>query len=412
MSQLAWSSALIFALCLGRDSDRETCRQDRNPEPRDSTPRVYRCDGQALVRARSAKDDPGIAAAIKAITERADRALNEGPFTIVTKPKPPPTGDKHDYISIAPYYWPDPDKPDGLPYIRKDGRHNPEVDKYDRPLLGKMTQAAGDLGLAYYLTGDVRYAEHAAKLLRVWFLDAESYMRPHLNFAQFIPGVNDGRGIGIIETRLLVDVVDAVGLLHGSKHWTKKDQARMEEWFADYLKWMRASKNGQDEDRAANNHGSWYDVQVVTFALFVGDRDLAKKVLEDCKTRRIARQIEPDGRQPLEEKRTRSFDYSEFNLRALICLASLGDRLGVDLWHFETKDGRSIRKALDYLIPFAAGEKEWKHEQINKPRVADLAPLLRRAAVAYDEPRYERLIEKVAPKGLPAVSGLMFPTGK
>jgi hypothetical protein len=378
----------------------------------DAAPRVYRCDGKALLHAKTAKDDPVIAATIKAIADRADKMLTDGPYTIVNKPKPPPGGDKHDYISMAPYFWPDPTKPDGLPYIRKDGQHNPETNKYDRPLLGKMSQAAGDVALAYYLTGDERYAEHSAKMLRVWFLDADTYMRPHLNFAQFIPGVNNGRGIGIIESRLFVDVVDGVGLLHGSKHWTKHDQAGMEKWFTDYVHWLRTSKNGQDEDRAANNHGSWYDVQVVTFALFVGDHDLAKKVLEDASTRRVANQIEPDGSQPLEEKRTRSFDYSEFNLRALMNLAMLGDCMGVDLWHFETKDGRGIRKALDYLIPFATGEKEWKHEQIAKPKFDALAPLLRRAAVAFGEPRYEALIEKVAPKGLPGMSAMMYPRAK
>jgi hypothetical protein len=182
----------------------------------------------------------------------------------------------------------------------------------------------------------------------------------------------------------------------------------MEKWFAEYLTWLRTSKNGQDEDRAANNHGTWYDVQVTAFSLFVGDREGARKVLEASKRRRIAKQIEPDGSQPLEEKRTKSFDYSEFNLRALIDLATLGEQAGVDLWHFETKDGRGIRRALDYLIPYATGEKEWKHAQIGKAKFADLAPLLRRAAVAYGEPKYEKLIEKVAPEGLSGVSALMY----
>jgi hypothetical protein len=378
----------------------------------EDAPRVFRCDGKVLLAAKNAKDDPALAATIKAVRDSADRALKEGPFTIVNKPKPPPGGDRHDYSSLAPYFWPDPAKPDGVPYIRKDGHRNPDVSKYDAPLLAKMSSAVGDLGLAYYLTGDERYAEHAAKLLRAWFLDAETLMRPHLKYAQFVPGVNDGRGTGLIESRSLVAVADAVGLLHGSKHWTKEDQAGMEKWFAEFLNWMRTSKNGQDEDRAANNHGTWYDVQVTAFALFVGDRDGARKVLEASKTRRIAKQIEPDGSQPLEEKRTKSFDYSEFNLRALIELATLGEQAGVDLWHYETKDGRGIRRALDYLAPFAAGEKEWKHEQIEKAKFADLAPLLRRASVAYGEPKYESLIEKVAPKGLSAQNALMYPKAK
>jgi hypothetical protein len=378
----------------------------------EDAPRVFRCDGKVLLAAKKAKDDPTLAATMKALRDRADRALQEGPFTIVNKPKTPPGGDRHDYSSLAPYFWPDPDKPDGLPYIRKDGRRNPEVSKYDAPLLVRMSNAAGDLALAYYLSGDERYAEHTAKLLRVWFLDAETFMRPHLKYAQFVPGVDDGRGTGILDSRALVEVADAVGLLHGSKHWTKQDQAGMEKWFAEYLSWMRTSKNGQDEDRAANNHGTWYDVQVTAFSLFVGERDGARKVLEASKTRRIAKQIEPDGSQPLEETRTKSFDYSAFNLEALIDLAMLADQVGVDLWHFETKDGRSIRRALDYLIPYATGEKEWKHEQIEKAKFADLAPLLRRAAVAYGEPKYEKLIEKVAPEGLSGSSALMYPKAK
>jgi hypothetical protein len=378
----------------------------------EDAPRVFRCDGKVLLAAKKAKDDPALAATMKAVRDRADRALKEGPFTIVNKPKAPPGGDRHDYSSLAPYFWPDPAKTDGLPYIRKDGRRNPELSKYDEPLLIRMSSAAGDLALAYYLTGDECYAERAAKILRVWFLDAETLMRPHLKYAQFVPGVNDGRGTGILDSRALVEVADAVGLLHGSKHWTKPDQAGMEKWFAEYLSWMRTSKNGEDEDRAANNHGTWYDVQVTAFSLFVGDRDGAKKVLQASKTRRIAKQIEPDGSQPLEEKRTKSFDYSEFNLQALVELATLGERAGVDLWHFETKDGRGIRRALDYLIPYATGEKEWKHEQIEKAKFTDLAPLLRRAAVAYGEPKYEALIGKVAPKGLAELSALMYPKAK
>jgi hypothetical protein len=380
--------------------------------PQDAGPRIFLSDGRDLARVKqAAASEQKLAAAVAALRDRADKELQAGPFSIVTnnKPRLAPSGDKHDYVSMAPYFWPDPSKPDGLPYLRKDGRVNPEREKYDRPLLGKMSVAVSTLALAYYLTGEEEYAEHASKLLRVWFLDAATRMNPNLNYAQFIPGINDGRGIGIIDSVGFVKVIDAIGMLAGSRAWTKADQAGMERWFRDYLRWLQTSKNGKEEAAAANNHGTWYDVQLGTFALFLGDADLAKKVVEDSKAKRIARQIEPDGRQPLELKRTKAFDYSRGNLDGLFGLATLGDRVGVDLWSFQTKDGRSIRKALDWLIPFATGEKKWEYEQIKELQGGTLAPLLRRAAVAYKEPRYEQMLQKLPRTNASNSMALLYP---
>jgi hypothetical protein len=382
------------------------------PAAEPAAPRIFQSDGRDLlaVKRRLAAGEQSIVAAVAELRSRADQELKTQPPTVVNKPQAPPNGDKHDYVSMAPYFWPDPSKPDGLPYIRRDGRINPERNEYDRPLLGKMSQAVGTLGLAYYLTDDERYAVHAAQLMRVWFLDAATRMNPNLNQAQFIRGVNDGRGIGIIDSVSLLSVVDSIGLIRGSKAWSDADHAGVIAWFRDYLHWLRTSRNGKEEAAAANNHGSWYDVQVATFALFVGEGESGvKKLLEESQTKRIARQIEPDGREPLELKRTKAFDYSQTNLRALFALATLGDRVGVDLWRFETPDGRGIRKALDWLIPFATGEKKWEHEQITGLRGASLATLLRRAAVAYRDERYERLVEKLTGRRESGTMNLLYP---
>jgi hypothetical protein len=367
-------------------------------------PRLFQSDGHDLARVkrRAAAGDRDLAAALAKLRAQADRELKTKPLTIVHKPVAPPSGDKHDYVSMAPYFWPDPTRKDGLPYIRRDGRINPERDKYDAPLLRKMARAVSTLALAYYLTDEERYARHAARLLRVWFLDAATRMNPNLNYAQFIRGVNQGRGIGIIDSVALLQVVDAIGMLEGSPSWTRADQDGLKKWFGAYVKWLRTSKGGKDEAAALNNHGSWYDVQLATYALFAGeDGESVKQLLEAARTKRIARQIEPDGRQPLELKRTKAFDYSQVNLRALFALATLGERVGVDLWHFETKDGRGIRKALDWLIPYATGARKWPYRQISPLRGGSLAPLLRRAAVAYREDRYEKLLGQLpAPRDL------------
>jgi hypothetical protein len=336
------------------------------------------------------------APALSKLERDAQKALSAGPFSVTSKSVTPPSGDKHDYMSQAPYFWPDPKSPNGLPYIRRDGERNPEIDKIDNHrVMDQMEAAVETLSLAYHLKGDEAYAAKATQLLRVFFLDPETRMNPNLQYAQGIPGVNTGRGIGLIETRGLTRVVDAIGLLARSKQWTTADQRGMEEWFAKFLQWMLESKNGRDEAAAKNNHGTFYDVQVVSFALFLGKRDFAKSVLETAMTKRIAVQVEPDGRQPLELARTKAWSYSVGNLDGLMALAELGARVGVDLWHYETRDGRSIRRALDFLAPFAFGEKKWMYQQLGDWPPQMLFPLIRRAAGHFKDAKFAAMLAKV-----------------
>ena len=337
-------------------------------------------------------------AALTKLERDAQKALSAGPFSVVSKAVVPPSGDKHDYMSQAPYFWPDPKSANGLPYIRRDGERNPEIDKIDNHrVMDQMEAAVETLALAYHCKRDEAYAAKARQLLRTFFLDPETRMNPNLQFAQGIPGINTGRGIGLIETRGLTQVVDAIGLLKGSKAWADADQKGMEEWFAKFLQWMLESKNGRDEAAAKNNHGTYYDLQVVSFALFLGKTELAKSVLETAKSKRIAVQIEPDGRQPLELVRTKAWSYSVGNLDGLMELARLGETLGVDLWHYQTPDGRSIRKALDYLAPFATGEKRWTDQQLGEWPPQMLFPLIRRAAAHYSDSKIQTLLSKLPP---------------
>ena len=323
--------------------------------------------------------------AVARLEREAQKLLTAGPFSVTSKTVTPPSGDKHDYMSQAPYFWPDPKTANGLPYIRRDGERNPEIDKItDHRVKDQMESAVETLALAYHFKSEEIYAQKATQLLRAFFLDPQTRMNPNLQFAQGIPGINTGRGIGLIETRGLTKVVNAIGLLKGSKAWTGADQKGMEDWFGKFLQWMLESKNGRDEAAAKNNHGTFYDVQVVSFALFLGKKDLAKSVLETAKTKRIAVQIEPDGRQPLELARTKAWSYSVGNLDGLMQLAGLGETLGIDLWNYETRDGRSIRKALDFLTPFALNEKKWTNQQLGEWPPQLLFPLIRLASRHYD----------------------------
>jgi hypothetical protein len=365
-------------------------------------PRVFLLDGKQLQasRERIRAGDKFLTPALAELEREARENLNRRPYSVVYKNATPPSGDKHDYMSQAPYFWPDPKSSNGRPYIRRDGERNPEINKIsDHGNILEMPEKVETLALAYYFTGNEVYATKAAQLLRAWFLDPATRMNPHFQFAQAIPGINTGRGIGLIESRALTRVVDADGLLAGSKAWTDADHRGLQQWFSQFLQWMLESAYGRDEAAAKNNHGTYYDTQVASFALFLGKADLAKKILGTAKQKRIAVQIEPDGRQPLELVRTKAWSYSVANLSGLMSLARLGENVGVDLWHYETADGRGIRKALDYLTPFALGEQKWPHQQLGGFSGDSLFPLLRRAAEKHPEEKYRRIVGK-----LPTVS--------
>jgi hypothetical protein len=353
----------------------------------------------ALEKAKVAATTDGASGkALKKLIADADKALAVTPPSVMQKTKVPPSGDKHDYMSIAPYFWPNPATKDGLPYVRKDGKVNPESraeaanDTLRARLVGTTVET---LALGYYFTRDEKYAEHAAKVLRTWFLDPATRMTPHFRFAQAIPGVNDGRGTGLIEARALVDAADAAILLVGSKHWSAADQQALQAWGEVFFEWLLGSKNGQDERAAKNNHGTWYDVQAVKWALVLGRKDKAKEICVAAGAGRIGVQIQPDGKQPLELVRTASFSYSCFNLLALARLADLSEHAGVDLWQHKTTDGRSIRAALDFLVPYLGKEpKPWTLQQIHESKPDEVLPVLRAAALAYGDDRYESLLKE------------------
>ena len=367
-------------------------------------PRVFSLNGTQLAENKQKlidkkSPDSSLKPALAKLERDAQKALTTEIVPVTAKTALPPSGDKHDYMSQAPYFWKNPNTKDGLPYIRKDGERNPEIKNFpDHDSIDLLGATVERLATAYYFTGKEEYAARAGVLLRMWFLDPKTLMNPNLEYAQAVPGVNDGRGTGILESRALTRVVDGIGLLAGSKSWTKADQAGLEAWFTKYYEWITTSKHGKDEAAAKNNHGTWYDVQTTSFAMFIGKTDDAKKILEAAKQKRIAIQIEPDGKLPLELARTNSWGYSTMDLDGMTQLADLGDRVGVDLWNYQTSDGRSIRKAIEFLYPYAAGKTKWTTQQIDEFIPEKLYLVVRRAAPHYTDDKFKTLMA-----GVPAI---------
>jgi hypothetical protein len=361
-------------------------------------PRVLLMRASNLVRARErvAARDPALRPAYDALRHEADQAMTVGPFSVMDKRRTGPSGDKHDYVSMGPYWWPDSTKPNGLPYIQRDGVVNPEsrLDS-DSPPFGRLVDAVETLALASYLSGERRYADRATLLLRTWFLDPATRMNPNLDYGQGIPGITPGRGIGLIDTRDLARIVDAVGLLGTTDSWTPADQQGMLAWSRTFLGWLDTSKNGGEERAAKNNHGVWYDAQAAALALFVGDTALARRTIVESATARLAAQVAPSGEQPLETARTRPMHYSLFTLEPYERLAELGRHVGVDLWKYEAPNGASIRKAALFLAPYADPARTWPKADVTPVPPDDFIAPMRRAFAAYGDPAIAAAIAKL-----------------
>ena len=340
--------------------------------------------------------DPLITPAYKQLIKDADKALDFAPVSVMEKKNDPPSGNKHDYMSLAPYFWPNPATANGLPYIRKDGQTNPEVKEYnDKEYMPKLCEVVNTLGLAYYFSGENKYAEHATHLLRVWFLDTATKMNANLNFAQAIKGTNDGRGAGLIDSRHFIKVTDAIGLIQTSKYWTVKDQLGMKQWFADFLNWMQTSKNGIDEMNAKNNHGDWYDAQRLSMALFIGNTDLVKKIVLNAQSR-LDKQMDDTGMFPLEMERTTSLHYSVFAMEAFFYIAQMSEKTNIDFWNYVSPSGKSLKKAFDALYPYLSKEKIWTGTQIKEFDFEEAYPLLVAGAKKMDCKKCVAVVKDIA----------------
>jgi hypothetical protein len=322
---------------------------------------LWRPQWLALEKKRLAHD----LTAAKALRKAADTALTRRPYSVTAKTKMPASGDRHDYYSIGPYWWPNGNRPDRLPYVRRDGETNSESrgPEFDKDRIQRFAADVELLALAAHHLGDRRYAEQAAALIRAWFLDSATRMNPNLNFAQAVPGINAGRGEGIIELIVMPQVIESVGLVATTGALTPKEVGELKTWFGDFVGWMQSSANGRDEAAKTNNHGLYYDYMLTHFAVFAGKEELARSVASNFIDKRLATQMASDGSLPEELARTRSLHYSFFAMQAATRMATIGECVGADIWKMKTADGRSLAKGLDYLAGFAPTWASWPHPE-------------------------------------------------
>lgn len=323
-------------------------------------------DAKQLAYAKVHLKDAAYSQAFRNLVSLADGDLLLKPPTVMTKEYIPASGSKHDYVSLARYAWPDETQPNGLPYVMRDGVSNPELKKFDRNKLSAMANAVYRLSLAYYFSGEEKYAQKATELIRVWFIDKKTKVNPNLRFAQHIPGKADGRCYGVIDAYSYVKMLDGVQLLEKSKSFTQKDSKLLKAWFSQLLKWLLTHPQAIEESYQKNNHATAYDVQVAAYALYTGNKKVFSDIVDNFSKRRIATQIMPDGKQPYELRRTLAFGYSQYNLTHIIDLMLMIKHQGVDFRQYCVSGEHSFFKAMDFLAPYMGKSvSDWPYQQIS-----------------------------------------------
>ena len=329
--------------------------------------RMWDSELLTLIKSQISKGNPLYTESWQKLQKEADKWLSKPDPTIVNKPMAPASGDRHDYLSLGKYWWPNPNTPDGLPYIRKDGKTNPEIEKFDRKTLGEFVDGTVKLTLAYYYSDKKEYADKAVSMIKTWYLDPKTMQNPNMNFGQAVPGVTDnkGRPEGMIDASGFIYVTDAIEILHTRGQLTDKELDELKKWFSEFCNWMTTNTLGIKEGLAANNHSMAYDVQLTRYSLFTGDLVTAKRVLNEYTPKRLIPQIEADGKQPLELARVTSFHYSIANLGHMMDMCDMGKQMGILLYSTGQKKG-SIDMAIQYLIPYINDESKFPYKDETK----------------------------------------------
>lgn len=329
-------------------------------------PRLILLDGGRLEQARRRVfdgDEPFVKADERLLQD-AEAAMGLGPFSV---------GD--------PEVVPDDEGPEG------EGGEG-----FGRQRLSVLCSTVNTLSLAYFYSDWEDFAARAALLLRVFFLDEATRMEPNL---EELPAPPDSpQSGGLVDARSLCWVVDALGLMAGTTVWGAEDRRGLDAWFKGFLDWLLDSQTGRDAAGRDDHEGTWYDVLTATLALHCGRDAVASAILNKRGPERLAAQIDAEGRQPLELERGLSLSYALMNLSGLFDLATLGRRCGMDLWGWRGEDGRSLKRAFDWLLENGL-EKAWPYRQDVPLAPAQWVPLLRRGGEAFDDAAAQARLERL-----------------
>ena len=297
------------------------------------------------------------------LIREAEKFLSERATSVMDNPdeKVAKSKDKHDFISVGKYCWPNPNTSDGMPWIQRDGYINVENFKKDDAVrLDKMSNRVIKLCFTYFFSDDVQFAKKASELVQVWFIDPATRMNPNFTYAQVIPGNDNDMGHfpGIIFGRTFVNILAGLCLVQKSSAYTKNLDVGIKKWFAEYYAWLTTSDMGLKESRATNNHSIAYDEQLLAIALFSGDSAAQRRLIAEFYPKRIFKQVEPDGKMLRELARTRALGYSAYNVKHMLEICEMVEKANPSFYKIRSSDGRCIGVAIDYIAQYLGKKPE------------------------------------------------------
>ena len=320
---------------------------------------------------------------------RAKAFLTSIPVTVADAYCVGSAGGIHDFYSEGDYWWPNPENPGGA-YQQRDGQTNPDNFTDHRYAMLRLSEVTATLTSAWLVTKDQAYADKALEHLNAWFVDTTTMMNPNLLYAQAIFGKVTGRGIGLIDAYHFVEVARSVKVLSDKGGISPQQSEKIKTWFSQFLKWMTTHEYGIAEMNWKNNHGTCWAATAASMAVLTDNAAIIKLCTDRFKNILLPNQMAADGSFPLELKRTKPYGYSLFNIDAFCNVAQILSTPEDNLFEFETKDGKSLKKGLEFIYPYIADKSKWPFDKDiyiwNKWPVCH--PALLFGAVAYSNSKY------------------------
>ena len=315
---------------------------------------IFSCKENAEVKFISAQEQDYI-------IETATSFMDSLPVTVTANICDRSAGGPNDFYSEGDYWWPDSENSEG-PYIRRDGKTNPENFVAHRLAMIRLSQIVGMQTSAFLLTGDAQFVESTRKHLEAWFINPETRMNPSLLYVQAIKGRVTGRGIGIIDAIHLVEVARSIEILEKNKAISENSLKEIKSWFSEFVSWLTTHPYGIDEMNTKNNHAACWVMQVGAFASLTGNKEVLSICRERFKTVLLPKQMGEDGSFPLELARTKPYGYSLFNLDAFMTCAEILSDANNNLYEFSTPKGLSLKRGAAYLFPYVNNKSSWPYE--------------------------------------------------